>query len=110
MDWTRAQNLTFEPLDDSAFPAVALAREASRREDGAPAAFNATNEEAVAAFLDGRLPFVAIVDVLEAVVTDLPLRELRTPADVLNVEDEARHRTRAEIRKATIDRESACRP
>ncbi len=97
MDWSRAHDLRFEPLDDAAFPAVALAREAGRREGGAPAAYNAANEEAVAAFLEGRLPFVAIVDVVEAVVTDLPLRELRTPADVLDVEGEARRRARSLI-------------
>jgi 1-deoxy-D-xylulose-5-phosphate reductoisomerase len=92
MDWTRAHSLTFDPLDDAAFPAVALAREAGRRGSSAPAVYNAANEEAVAAFLAGRLPFVRIVDVVEAIVTDLPLRELRAPADVLDVEKEARAR------------------
>jgi 1-deoxy-D-xylulose-5-phosphate reductoisomerase len=94
MDWTRAQSLTFEPLDDAAFPAVALAREAGRRGSSAPATFNAANEEAVAAFLAGRLPFVGIVDVVEKVVTSLPLRELATPADVLEVEGAAREAAR----------------
>jgi 1-deoxy-D-xylulose-5-phosphate reductoisomerase len=94
MDWTTAQTLTFEPLDDEAFPAVALAREAGRLGGSAPAVFNAANEEAVAAFLAGRLPFVRIVDVVEAVVTTLPLRELATPADVLDTEEHARRRAR----------------
>jgi 1-deoxy-D-xylulose-5-phosphate reductoisomerase len=94
MDWTRSQTLEFEPLDDQAFPAVALAREAGRRGASAPATFNAANEEAVAAFLQGRLPFVRIVDVVEAVVTQLDLRELQNPADVLDVEDAARMRAR----------------
>jgi 1-deoxy-D-xylulose-5-phosphate reductoisomerase len=105
MDWTTAHNLTFEPLDDAAFPAVQLAREAGRRGSSAPATYNAANEEAVAAFLDGRLPFVRIVDVVEAVVTDLELRELLTPADVLNVEERARGAARV-----LIERESGCRP
>lgn len=100
MDWTRTQSLTFEPLDDAAFPAVALAREAGRRGSSAPATFNAANEEAVAAFLAGRLPFVRIVDVVEAVVTDSPLRELGTPADVLDVEDAARAAARALIERS----------
>jgi 1-deoxy-D-xylulose-5-phosphate reductoisomerase len=97
MDWARPQTLTFEPLDDTAFPAVSLAREAGRRGSSAPAVFNAANEEAVAAFLAGRLSFVRIVDVVEAVVTTVPLRELRTPADVLNVEKEARAAARRHI-------------
>jgi 1-deoxy-D-xylulose-5-phosphate reductoisomerase len=103
MDWTTAQTMTFEPLDDHAFPAVALAREAGRRGGSAPAAFNAANEEAVAAFLDGRLPFVRIVDVVESVVTDLPLRELRTPADVLEVEDAARALARQSMGTARVE-------
>jgi 1-deoxy-D-xylulose-5-phosphate reductoisomerase len=101
MDWTRPQSLTFEPLDDEAFPAVALAREAGRRGSSAPATYNAANEEAVAAFLAGRLPFVRIVDVVEAVVTNLALRELAHPADVLEVEDEARARARQLIEEST---------
>jgi 1-deoxy-D-xylulose-5-phosphate reductoisomerase len=105
MDWSTAQTLTFEPLDDVAFPAVQLAREAGRRGSSAPATYNAANEEAVAAFLAGRLPFVRIVDVVEAVVTELPLRELRTPADVLLVEGEARDRART-----LIEQEDGCRP
>jgi 1-deoxy-D-xylulose-5-phosphate reductoisomerase len=94
MDWTRTQTLHFEPLDQEAFPAVALAREAGRRGGSAPAVFNAANEEAVAAFLAGRLPFVRVVDLIEAVVTQHELRELQNPADVLDVEDAARTRAR----------------
>ena len=97
MDWSRVQSLSFEPLDAVAFPAVALAREAGRRGSSAPAVFNAANEEAVAAFVAGRLPFVRIVDVVETAVTQVPLRELRTPADVLEVEDEARALARSGI-------------
>jgi 1-deoxy-D-xylulose-5-phosphate reductoisomerase len=112
MDWSARQSLTFEPLDDEAFPAVALARETGRRGSSAPAVYNAANEEAVAAFIAGRLPFVRIVDVIEAIVTDLPLRELRTPADVLEVEGEARTRARVLITKSagTEGERSACRP
>ena len=65
MDWTQAQSLTFEPLDTEAFPAVALAKEAGRRGGSGPAVFNAANEEAVAAFIEGRLPFLGVVDVVE---------------------------------------------
>ena len=54
-DWTTASTWTFEPLDDVAFPAVALARRAGAAGGTAPAVFNAANEECVAAFLAGRL-------------------------------------------------------
>jgi len=68
VDWTRAETWEFTPLDDDAFPAVRLAREAGGRGGTAPAVYNAANEEAVAAFLDGRLSFPAIVDTVAAVL------------------------------------------
>ncbi len=95
MDWSRALSLSFEPLDEAAFPAVGLAKEAGRRGGGAPAAFNAANEEAVAAFLGGRLPFLRIVDVVAHTVERMGDRELRSAADVLDVEGEARSLARS---------------
>ncbi len=94
MDWTRAQSLTFEPLDTAAFPAVDLARECGRLGGSAPAVFNAANEEAVAAFLEGRLPFLGIVDTVARVVEELADRELSSLAQVLDVEGAARIRAR----------------
>ncbi len=61
-DWSTAHAWEFAPLDDAAFPAVALAREAARRGGTAPAVYNAANEVAVGEFLAGRLPFLRIVD------------------------------------------------
>src|SRR6476659_7857212 len=66
VDWSTATSWEFAPLDDDAFPAVRLAREVGARGGTAPAVFNAANEEAVAAFLDGRLPFLGIVDTVAA--------------------------------------------
>src|SRR5690348_4971281 len=51
IDWTSAHTWTFEPLDESAFPAVAIARQAGQAGGTAPAAYNAANEVCVAAFL-----------------------------------------------------------
>jgi 1-deoxy-D-xylulose-5-phosphate reductoisomerase len=97
MDWTRAQQLTFEPLDTEAFPAVELAKDAGRRGGSAPAVFNAANEQAVEAFLSGALPFLSIVDVIERTLDRVSLRELRTAADVLEVEGEARRSAHSHI-------------
>lgn len=68
IDWTRASTWEFEPLDEQAFPAISLAREAAAASDLHPAVFNAANEQCVAAFADGRLPFLAIVETVRAVV------------------------------------------
>lgn len=67
-DWSAATAWTFEPLDDEAFPAVALARRAGTHSGTAPAVYNAANEEAVEAFHAGELSFPGIVDVVAAVL------------------------------------------
>ena len=57
---------TFAPPDHARFPALSLAYEAGRRGGTAPAVLNAADEVAVAAFLDGRIPFPAITDAVSA--------------------------------------------
>jgi len=68
IDWTRAQSWQFEPLDEDAFPAVALAKRVGEAGATYPAVFNAANEQAVAAFHAGRIGFLDIVDTIERVV------------------------------------------
>ncbi|GGL40686.1 1-deoxy-D-xylulose-5-phosphate reductoisomerase [Phycicoccus endophyticus] len=67
-DWSRAQTWEFHPLDDEAFPAVRLAREAGRAGGAAPAVYNAANEVAVDAFHDRLIGFTAIVETVERVL------------------------------------------
>lgn len=69
-DWSKATRWDFEPLDEEAFPAVRLARWAAGVGGTAPAVFNAANEVCVAAFLEGRAPFLGIVDTVERVLSD----------------------------------------
>ena len=69
-DWSRPINWQFEPLDDDAFPAVALARRCGRAGGTAPAVYNAANEVCVDAFCDGRLGFLGIVDTVWAIVEE----------------------------------------
>jgi 1-deoxy-D-xylulose-5-phosphate reductoisomerase len=68
LDWTRASSWTFEPLDDEAFPAVRLAKQVGRAGGTYPAVFNAANEQAVLAFHAGRVGYLDILDVVDAVV------------------------------------------
>src|SRR6266851_3609132 len=70
IDWSAAHAWTFEPLDEAAFPAVAIARQAGQAGGTAPAAYNAANEVCVDAFMAGRLPFAAIVDTVAQVVSE----------------------------------------
>jgi 1-deoxy-D-xylulose-5-phosphate reductoisomerase len=66
LDLSQGLTLEFEPPDLDAFPLLRLAREAGERGGTYPCAFNAANEVAVAAFLERRLPFLGIADVVEA--------------------------------------------
>ncbi|HEV2451405.1 MAG TPA: 1-deoxy-D-xylulose-5-phosphate reductoisomerase [Streptosporangiaceae bacterium] len=70
VDWTSAHSWTFEPLDETAFPAVALAREAGLAGGTCPAVYNAANEECVAAFLAGAVSFTGIVDTVVRVISE----------------------------------------
>lgn len=68
LDWSTASAWTFEPLDEEAFPAVALAKRVGTAGATYPAVFNAANEQAVTAFHAGRLGFLGILDTVAAVV------------------------------------------
>ncbi len=99
MDWTKAQSWTFEPLDEEAFPAVRIAAEVGAEGGTAPAVYNAANEEAVDAFLGGRLAFPAIMDTVSQVVsehqrTDRPGASTLTLDDVYAADTWARTRAR----------------
>jgi 1-deoxy-D-xylulose-5-phosphate reductoisomerase len=96
VDWTTPQTWTFEPLDESAFPAVALARAVGTAGGTAPAVYNAANEVCVEAFLAGRLRFPAIIDTVARVVSehDVAGDGTVTLADVTAADGWARTRAR----------------
>ena len=102
LDFSQASEWTFEPLDDDAFPAVKLARQAAQEGDPYPAIYNAANEVAVDAFVGGRVRFPQIVDIV-AEVLDGAGDFAEAPADVQSVihtEDRARERARAAAARA----------
>ncbi|MFC4000696.1 1-deoxy-D-xylulose-5-phosphate reductoisomerase [Prauserella oleivorans] len=95
--WDQASAWTFEPVDDTAFPAVELARHVGTVGGCLPAVFNAANEQLVGAFLAGNSGFTSIVDTVSAVVSaaDEWHREPRDVDDVLAAERWARERALA---------------
>jgi 1-deoxy-D-xylulose-5-phosphate reductoisomerase len=103
VDWTQAQQWTFEPLDDTAFPAVSLARRVGEAGGWAPAVYNAANEELVAAFHAGAIGFLQIVDTIADVVDEWLRNQHAAAASPGTVEDVeraqawARERARAAI-------------
>lgn len=67
-DPVAAGTLTFEPLQPERFPAYVVGRDAARAGGTAPAMFNAANEVAVQLFLDEKIPFGRIAEIIEYVV------------------------------------------
>jgi 1-deoxy-D-xylulose-5-phosphate reductoisomerase len=85
-------SLGFERPDYARFPALGLAYAALKSGGSAPATLNAANEVAVAAFLEGRLPFLQITAVIEETLNALDSRPVRTLEEVLEADARARMR------------------
>jgi 1-deoxy-D-xylulose-5-phosphate reductoisomerase len=84
------RELTFEEPDHEVFPAIGIAYAAGRRGGSAPAVMNAADEVAVEAFLQGRLGFLGISEVVSRVIEQVEWREVRTVEDVVSADHEAR--------------------
>ncbi len=83
-------DLTFERPDPVAFPALDIAYEAGRSGGSAPAVMNAADEMAVEAFIQNRLGFLGIADVVSRTLSEVDWRELKTVDDVIEADREAR--------------------
>ncbi len=92
LDLVRVGVLEFQAPDLVKFPCLALAQAAARAGGLAPAALNAANEVAVEAFLQGRLNFQDIPEVIEAVMQNAARGSIRLLEDVLAADSEARIR------------------
>lgn len=90
-DPVRSSPLTFEAIDHDAFPLFALGVEAGERGGCAPAVFNAGNEIAVQAFLEGKVRFPEMADVVRAALEGVGRHEVRQVADVLAADRAARN-------------------
>ena len=90
LDLAEIGQLTFEAPDIERFPALRLARQALRAGGSAPTILNAANEVAVAAFLDGRLDFLGIADVVERTLESIAAVSLGGLDDVWRIDAEAR--------------------
>jgi 1-deoxy-D-xylulose-5-phosphate reductoisomerase len=82
--------LEFSAPDEEAFPCLALARAAGEAGRTAPCVLNAANEVAVAAFLDGRLPFLAIAEVVEGTLNATDTAAARDLDELVAMDAEAR--------------------
>jgi 1-deoxy-D-xylulose-5-phosphate reductoisomerase len=90
LDFTTCGPLEFERMDTGRFPCMRLAAEAIRRGGTAPAVLNAANEIAVQSFLEGRIPFTGIAQVIESVLEESTIEPLTSLDRVYAVDVEAR--------------------
>jgi 1-deoxy-D-xylulose-5-phosphate reductoisomerase len=97
LDWSKLKRLDFEKANTRRFPCLRLAREAMKKGGALPAALNAADEIAVAAFLEGHLPFVGISEVIERVLSRTAKVRLNSIEDVLAADVEARRQAREEV-------------
>jgi 1-deoxy-D-xylulose-5-phosphate reductoisomerase len=97
IDWATLKRLDFEPPDLATFRCLALAYEAGRIGGTAPAWLSAANEVAVDAFLDGRIGWLAIPDVSEAVLSRHDGAWPRDVDDIIAADRSARALARAQL-------------
>jgi 1-deoxy-D-xylulose-5-phosphate reductoisomerase len=90
LDLAKLGQLTFEEPDPDTFGCLRLAREAGAAGGTAPCVLNAANEVAVAAFLDGALPFTGIADVIERALDAVPPRPVGHFSDLYKADAQAR--------------------
>ena len=99
LDWTEPRNWTFGPPDRIKFPALRLAYQAQRAAGSAGCTLNAADEIAVGAFLEERISFPAISDVVEETLDRVPVRHPASVDEVLAIDEESRSVAREIVRK-----------
>jgi 1-deoxy-D-xylulose-5-phosphate reductoisomerase len=100
LDLASGVTLEFHAPDLETFPLLALAREAGEREGAAPCVFNAANEVAVAAFLDGKLPFLGIAAVVEETLANADTSAARDLDDLITADADARRHAEGALKVA----------
>ncbi|HEY5197229.1 MAG TPA: 1-deoxy-D-xylulose-5-phosphate reductoisomerase [Solirubrobacteraceae bacterium] len=102
LDLIALGSLTFEAVDADAFPCLRLAREAALAGGTAPCVLNAANEIAVHAFLAGRVSFLAIAEIIDAVLDELGSQPVRAFETLFDVDRRARELARDQLEQLTI--------
>jgi 1-deoxy-D-xylulose-5-phosphate reductoisomerase len=99
LDWRKLRRLDFAKVSTRRFPCLRLAREAMKKGGALPCALNAADEVAVAAFLERRLPFLGIAEVIERVLGRTPRAKFEKMDDVLAADAEARRMAKEEVER-----------
>ncbi len=99
LDWRKLRRLDFAKVSTRRFPCLRLAREAMKTGGALPCVLNAADEVAVAAFLERRLPFLGIAEVIERVLARTPRTRFEKMDDVLAADAEARRTAKEEVER-----------
>jgi 1-deoxy-D-xylulose-5-phosphate reductoisomerase len=102
LDWRKLRRLDFAKVSTRRFPCLRLAREAMKKGGALPCALNAADEVAVAAFLERRLPFLGIAEVIERVLARTPRTRFERMEDVLAADLEARRVAKEEVDRVAV--------
>ena len=102
LDWKRLKRLDFSRVSSRRYPCLGLARQALKKGGAFPCALNAADEIAVAAFLERRLPFSGIAEVIERVLGRIPRVRLEKMEDVLAADAEARRMAEEETGRLAV--------
>lgn len=94
LDLAKEGSLSFYKPDTQKFPAIRLAYEVARQEGGYPAVFNAANEEAVRLFLEGKIAFGRIIELIERALESFEPKSSLTIEDLLAIDTWARRKVR----------------
>ena len=102
LNWSKLRRLDFARVSTRRFPCLRLAKEAMKKGGAMPCALNAADEVAVAAFLERRLPFLGIPEVIERVLGRMPRVRFEKMDDVLTADLEARRMAKEEVERAAV--------
>ncbi len=102
LNWSKLRRLDFARVSTRRFPCLRLAREAMKKGGALPCALNAADEIVVAAFLERRLPFLGIPEVIERVLGRTPRMYFEKMEDVLTADAEARRMAKEEVERLAM--------
>jgi len=102
LDWSKLRRLDFAKASTRRFPCLRLAKEAMKKGGALPCALNAADEIAVAAFLERKLPFLGIPEVIERVLARTPKTRFEKMDDVLTADGEARRMAKEEVDRLAV--------
>jgi 1-deoxy-D-xylulose-5-phosphate reductoisomerase len=102
LNWSKLRRLDFARVSTRRFPCLRLAKEAMKKGGAMPCALNAADEIAVAAFLERRLPFLGIPEVIERVLGKMPRVKFEKMDDVLTADLEARRIAKEEVERLAV--------